>query len=384
VSQNLKICILGPAFPYKGGIATFNDRLATELHNQGHSLTVVTFSLQYPSFLFPGKSQTTDEIKDFPFPIFRKINAINPFNWIKVGKELSNQNFDLVISRFWIPAMAPSLGFILRKIKKNRHTKVTAIIDNLIPHEKRFGDAILSQYFLKSIDSAIAMSASVQNDIINNSKNNLPTTLIPHPLYDHYGELINYESACSKMNLDIASNYILFFGLIRKYKGLDLLINAMPHILKDQPNIKLIIAGEFYDSEKTYRDLVANLNIEDSVIFYSGFIPDDQVADIFSISKLLVLPYKTATQSGISQMAMHFTTPMVVTNVGGLPEIVEEGKTGYIVSTEATSIASAIKNYFAENKEEEFKSNILIQKQSFTWPVFVKKLLAFANKKSLK
>jgi glycosyltransferase involved in cell wall biosynthesis len=176
----------------------------------------------------------------------------------------------------------------------------------------------------------------------------------------------------------------LFFGLIRKYKGLDLLINAMPHILKDQPNIKLIIAGEFYDSEKTYRDLVANLNIEDSVIFYSGFIPDDQVADIFSISKLLVLPYKTATQSGISQMAMHFTTPMVVTNVGGLPEIVEEGKTGYIVSTEATSIASAIKNYFAENKEEEFKSNILIQKQSFTWPVFVKKLLAFANKKSLK
>jgi glycosyltransferase involved in cell wall biosynthesis len=380
MSTTKKICIIGPAYPYKGGIATFNDRMAIELHNMGYEVVVITFKLQYPSIFFPGKSQTTSEIKSFPFPIFRNINAINPLNWYSVGKEIQKADYDLVISRFWIPAMAPSLGWINKIIQGNKKTKITAIVDNLIPHEKRIGDSILSSFFLRSIHSAIAMSASVKYDILQQTNSLKKVALIPHPIYDHYGASKSKNEASDALNLSRDFKYILFFGLIRKYKGLDLLIKAMKSIVAYDSKFKLIVAGEFYDNEESYRNLIVELGLQENVIIYSGFIPDDQVADIFSISELLVLPYRTATQSGISQMAMHFELPMIVTNVGGLPEIVKDGKTGYISDVDSDDMSDKVIKYFSEAKHHEFQKNIIIDKKNYSWKSFAVNLLKFTLK----
>ncbi len=366
-----KICILGPAYPYKGGIAAFNEQLALELNKLGYSVEIVTFSLQYPSFLFPGKSQVTLEKKSFPFPIFRMVNSINPLNWIMVGKRLKKKKFDIVISRFWIPVMGPSLGTILKIIKRNGHSNIYAIIDNLIPHEKRIGDKLLTRYFLNSLDHGVAMSNKVKADIRRLNKN-LPITLTPHPVYNHYGRKICREEACEKLNLDSKHTYVLFFGLIRKYKGLDLLIEAFSHI--DQGNIHLLVAGEFYDDQIKYETLISELEIIEKVHFISGFIPDDQVATIFSATTIMALPYRSATQSGITQMGLHFELPMVVTAVGGLPEVVVNNKTGCVIGPTPKEIAAGIIRCL-EIQPNIFKQSIAEKKKEYEWETFIENIL---------
>lgn len=361
-----KIIILGSAHPLRGGLATYNERLAKEFIQQGDEVIIYTFSLQYPGFLFPGKTQYSDAPAPDYLDIRVKVNSINPFNWFKIGREIRKMNPDILIIKYWLPFMAPCFGTIARKVKKNKHTKIVSILDNIIPHEKRFFDKQFSNYFVKPIDGFVAMSRSVLNDLDIFDKNK-PRVFCEHPLYDNFGALIPKETAKNLLGLDSKYKYLLFFGFIRDYKGLDILLKAMADERFKNQNIRLLVAGEFYSDPKPYYDMVSALGLKDYVIFSTDFIPDDKVAMYFCASDIVVQPYKSATQSGVTQIAYHFNKPMIVTDVGGLAEIVPNGKVGYIVKPDALDLADAILKYFNENKEIEFTQNAAQEKLKYSW-----------------
>jgi D-inositol-3-phosphate glycosyltransferase len=366
-----RIVLIGSAHPLRGGgLATFNERLAKAFMQAGHDVIIYTFSLQYPKILFPGKSQYSDEEAPQDLNIKVKVNSINPFNWVKVGKEIAKLSPDFVIVRYWIPFMAPCLGKISRIIRKNKTSKVIAITDNIIPHEKRIGDRSLTKYFIKSVDGFITLSQSVMDDLgkFNNTK---PRKLCLHPLYDNFGEKVLRTHALSSLNLDAGFNYILFFGFIRNYKGLDLLLKAMAQPILKSKKIKAIVAGEFYADSKQYFDLINTLGIKDSLIMHNDFIPNHRVSLYFSAASLVVQPYKDATQSGVTQVAYHFDVPMVVTNVGALPEMVPHMKAGYVVEPDENQIANAINDFFENNMAEKFEKTMIEQKKRFSWDTLI-------------
>ncbi|MDL2238590.1 glycosyltransferase [Bacteroidales bacterium OttesenSCG-928-L14] len=361
-----KIIIVGTAYPYRGGLAVFNERLAREYMIQGYDVEMYTFTLQYPKFLFPGKSQYSSESSPNDIIIHRKINSINPFNWLKVGREIKKINADIMITKFWLPFMAPCFGTIERIVKKNKKTKVVSILDNVIPHEKRIGDKIFARYFINSTQGFIAMSQSVMDDLGLFDKGK-PRLLCLHPLYDNFGEKLNREEALKKLNLDPNFQYILFFGIIRAYKGLDLLIEAYNKFRDSNNNVKLIIAGEFYENEEKYRLLIKHYHLENEIILKDEFIPDSEVNLYFSACDIVAQPYKNATQSGITQIAYHFEKPMLVTNVGGLSEIVPDKKVGYVVNVDTDEIVAALQDFFENNRQQDFEKNILIEKEKYSW-----------------
>lgn len=362
----MKILIVGPAWPYRGGIADFDERIAREYIKKGDEVEIFTFTLQYPSFLFPGKTQYSPDPRPEDLDIKRKVNSINPFNWIKVGRELKKKNADLLIIKFWLPLMAPCFGTIARIVKGNGKTKVVSILDNIIPHEHRPGDKILSKYFVSSIDAFIAMSKSVYDDLksLNDKK---PCLLSPHPIYDNFGTAVSREEAIGSLGLDPSAKYMLFFGFIRDYKGLDILLKAVADERIKNSDIKLIVAGEFYNNSETYFELEKQLGLEGKIIWRTDFIADEQVKNYFCASDIIVQPYKTATQSGVTQIAYHFEKPMLVTNVGGLPEIVPNGKVGYSVEPEAKVIADAINDFYSNGRYAEFVENIKEEKKKYSW-----------------
>jgi D-inositol-3-phosphate glycosyltransferase len=362
----MEIIFLGPAFPYRGGLASFNDRLAQQFVAEGDTIEIFTFSLQYPSFLFPGKTQYTDGPGPANIRIKRNVNSINPLNWIKTGLTIRKRKPDILLIRFWLPFMGPCFGTIARLARSNRHTKVICIFDNVIPHEKRAGDKVLTHYFTNSIDGAIVMSSTVQNELALFRKN-IPVILSPHPLFDNYGEAITRNEASGKLKLNPDDSFLLFFGFIRAYKGLDLLIKAFSDQRLRNRNLKLIVAGEFYEDDTPYRDLVKMNYLENEVIFYDNFIKDNEVPLFFSVADLVVQPYKTATQSGVTQIAFYFEKPMLVTDVGGLREIVKDQKCGYVVKPEVEAIADAVVDFFENDRKETFKEGVKQEKQKFSW-----------------
>lgn len=366
------IVILGPAHPLRGGLAAFNERLARELIKQGHQVTIYTFSLQYPSFLFPGKTQYADSSSPSDLNIKVVVNSINPFNWIKIGRALKNIQPDILMIRFWIPFMGPCLGTIARIVKRNKHTKIIGVLDNVIPHEHRIGDKGFTKYFIKPVDRFIAMSQQVINDL--RTFTDKPCEFILHPIYDHYGDLLKKEDACSYLKLDNSFHYLLFFGFIRKYKGLDLLLMAMADERIKARNIKLIIAGEFYEDASMYHQQIKENNLEDKIILATDYIADEEVKYYFSAADLIVQPYRSATQSGISQIAYHFEIPMIVTNVGGLPEMVPNEKVGYVVDVNSTAIVNAILSFYDENKSMQFIAGIKDEKKKYSWNTFANAL----------
>lgn len=360
------VILIGSAHPLRGGLATYNERLIREYRNRGDDASIVTFSLQYPGFLFPGKTQYSSEPKPADLPITVEVNSINPLNWIRIGYRIRKQRPDLVLIKFWIPFMAPCLGTIARIIRGNRHSKIISIIDNIIPHEKRLGDHVLAKYWVNSCDGFIAMSKSVMEDIKTFTPSK-PVVFSPHPLYDTFGEPVTKTIAKQRLNLDLQVNYILFFGFIRDYKGLDLLLQAFAVKKIRNRRLKLLVAGEFYTDPKPYQDLIREHDLQDSVIMSNDFIPDSEVVNYFCAADLVVQPYKNATQSGVTQIAYHFGKPMVVTDVGGLSELVPDGKVGYIVPPEPSAIADAITGFYDENKEQEFSENARQEKTKYSW-----------------
>jgi glycosyltransferase involved in cell wall biosynthesis len=373
MTDRKKVVIVGPAFPLRGGIANFNEALSRELNLNGQDSELVSFSYQYPKFLFPGKTQFAEGKGPEDLKIYTIINSINPLNWIKTAKFIAGLKPDYVIIRFWLPFMGLALGTIAGKIRK-KGIKVIAITDNVIPHESRLGDRWLTKYFLRRCDGFITLSKSVLNDI-SQFTDNQNKIMLSHPVYSIFGESVSRSLGLDKLKLDVDSKYILFFGLIRGYKGLDLALKALQDYRIKELGIKLIIAGEFYDKKEKYLKLLdAN---KGSVLLYDHYIPQEEVKYYFAVADCVVQPYKTATQSGITQVAYNFNKPMIVTNVGGLPEIVAHGRVGYVTELNQTAIADAIVRFYVENKKAEFEINVEQDKEKFSWKYFVDSLADF-------
>ncbi|MDQ6903572.1 MAG: glycosyltransferase family 4 protein [Bacteroidota bacterium] len=374
-SLHKNIVIIGPAYPLRGGLASYDERLAKEFNDQGYNTTIYTFSYQYPSFLFPGTTQYSTESAPAGISIKAKINSINPFNWISVGNELKNLSPDIIIVRYWLPFMGPCLGTILRRVKKNNHTKIISIADNIFPHEKRLGDKPFTKYFLKPIDGFITMSEKVLTDLHQFAKGK-PAQFVPHPLYDNFGEKVDKDEARQKLNIDKNDKVLLFFGFIRKYKGLDILLNAMKILKKNSStqNIKLLIAGEFYEDEKNYQELLNDPVIKDNLIVHTQFITDSMVKYFLCAADCVVQPYRNATQSGVTPLAYHFEIPMIVTNVGGLPSLVPDKKVGLVAEPDAESIAEKIKEYF-DIGEDFFLTHLREEKKKYSWDNMVNAIL---------
>ena len=376
------IKIIGPAYPYRGGIATTNERLAQEFMSMDFDIDIETFTVQYPSILFPGKTQYNLKPAPVDLVIKRTINSINPLNWLSVGRRICNEKPDLVIIRYWLPFMAPCLGTIAGLIRKNGHSKIICLADNIIPHEHRTGDRLLTNYFIQRIDGLIAMSKSVLTDA-HSFRKNLQVGYCPHPIFDNYGERLSFEVAKQKLNLDIHTKYLLFFGFIRDYKGLDLLLNAFADARLREYPVKLLIAGEYYSSPEPYLELIRKNHLEDLIELRTEFIADEEVNLYFSAADMVVQPYKSATQSGVTQIGYHFNKPMLVTNVGGLSEIILDGVIGYVVEPDSHKIADALVDFYANERMAEFETNIVDEKKKFSWTNMVNSFLFLYNKINL-
>ncbi len=373
----MKIIIVGSAYPYRGGLAAYNERLAQQFTDEGHDVEIYTFSLQYPNIFFPGKTQYADGHAPKNLTIKRVVNAINPFSWIKTGQQIKKTQPDLLLFKYWTPFMAPCFGSIAR-IAKNKKTKIVTIVDNMIPHERHFYDKLLSKYLIKSIDAFVAMSQSVLNDIkLFTCK---PTAFCPHPLFDNFGDPMPKSTALNALQLSEKFNYILFFGFIRNYKGLDLLIKAMADTRMAQYRVKLIVAGEFYEDEKPYLHLIEELKLQEDILLHTHFIPNEKVAAYFCAADIIAQPYKDATQSGVTQIGYHFVKPMLVTDVGGLAEIIPDGISGYVVNPDEHAIADALVDFFSHNKQDYFNSGIIEERKKYAWDNMTKTIELLINK----
>jgi glycosyltransferase involved in cell wall biosynthesis len=369
--------IIGPAHPLRGGLASFNERLARAFQAEGHRVIIVTFSLQYPGFLFPGTTQYSSEPAPRGLDIRVRINAVNPFNWISVGRELQRLNPSLVVVRFWLPFMGPCLGTILRFLKPRKTCRVLCIADNIIPHEKRPGDSPFTRYFIRAIDGFVTMSRKVLSDLRSFDADK-PAAFVPHPLYDNFGDPVPLASARTELGLPQDDRIILFFGFIRRYKGLDILLRAMAEPAMRASGIRLLVAGEFYEDSKPYLDLAESLQLGDRLILRTEFIPDSRVRYYLCAANLVVQPYRNATQSGVTPLAYHFGRPMVVTRVGALPDMVPEGKVGLVCEPEPASLAETILRYFTMDPAL-FAKGIEAEKKQYTWQRLVQTLTGIAH-----
>lgn len=377
--EKKRIIIVGPAYPYRGGIADFNERLAYEFQHEGHEVSIYTFTLQYPSFLFPGTTQYATGAAPEGLSIVRRLNSINPFNWIKVGRDIRRARPDVVMIRFWLPFLAPCLGTVARIIRRDKGIKVVALLDNVIPHEHRVGDRLFARYMIRSVGGYVAMSESVLRDA-KSFDDTKPFALTPHPLYDNFGPKVSRNEAIAHLGLDPNTRYILFFGLIRDYKGLDLLLRAFSDSRLRGKKVKLIVAGEFYSNAEKYAQLESELHLAEHIVWYKEFVPADKVRYYFAAADLVAQPYKTATQSGITQIAYHFERPMLVTNVGGLAEIIPHGKVGYVVAPDVQDIADALVDFVEHHTDADYREGILEEKAKYAWSNMTAQLFAVADK----
>jgi len=360
-----KVIIIGSAWPLRaGGLATFNERLAKQFIQEGFDTSIYTFSLQYPNFLFPGSTQLSNDPAPTHLKIKACINSINPLNWLKVGNELRKLKPDYIVVRFWIPFFAPCLGTILKLVNRNKFTQIICIADNVIPHEKRIGDTLLTKYFFSSIHRFVTMSEKVNQDLKTFTQK--PSINIVHPIYDNFGDIISKEEARKHLDLPVNEKIILFFGFIRKYKGLDLLLEAMNNTSIREANIKLLIAGEFYDNKEEYELIIAKYNLANSLYLRTQFIDNSEVKYYLSASDFVIQPYKHATQSGVTPLAYHFQKPMLVTNVGGLANLVPHMEVGIVTEPNVDSIAAGIMKLY-ELGETHFLKHLCEEKKKFSW-----------------
>ncbi|TDO23596.1 glycosyltransferase [Sediminibacterium goheungense] len=373
-----KVIIIGSAWPLRGGgIATFNERLARAFMQEGHEVIIYSFSLQYPSFLFPGKSQFGNEPRPADLHIKSVINSVNPFNWFRSGNAIRKENADLIVVRYWLPFMGPCLGTILRIVKKNHRSKIVCIADNVIPHEKRVGDTAFTRYFVKPVDAFITLSEKVLKDLTLFTRK--PALATVHPLYDNFGEPISKTEARSALGIPSENPVILFFGFIRQYKGLDLLLKAMA-VLKQKGNAPLLlIAGEFYENRQQYEQMIDELDIRDLLILRTDFIPDNEVRNYICAADFVIQPYKHATQSGITPLSYHFERPMLVTNVGALPAMVPHEKVGIVTAPEPEAIAHGIEQLYSLG-EAHFLFHLRNEKKKYNWQLLTDSIWQLAGK----
>lgn len=368
--RKLHIAIVGPAHPYRGGLASIMETMAREYQRRGYRVDILTFTLQYPSLLFPGKSQTVDTPPPHDLSIERRVSTINPMTWWQVGRRLCKMRPDIVLMKYWTPFMAPCFGTIARLARNNGHTRIICQIDNVEPHEHHLTDKMFNRYYLSSVDGFIYMSEQVHGEL--KAYTSAPALFSPHPMFEHFGTRRHRTEACDALGIDPDMRYALFFGLIRDYKGLDTLLEAWGKFRRQ--GHKLLIAGEFYASRDKYINLIKSLKLESDVVLHDHFIPDGEVRNYFSSADCVVLPYKTATQSGVTQIAYNFRTPIIVTDVGGLSEIVTDGRVGYVVDSSADGVLSGLERIYEKGRIEEFTLNMEEERKRFSWAAMCDKI----------
>jgi glycosyltransferase involved in cell wall biosynthesis len=369
------IIILGTAYPYRGGLASFNEMLARTFQKKGKQVKVNTFTVQYPNFLFPGKTQFSESAAPEDIDIERCVNSVNPFNWFRTGLRIRRERPDMVLVKYWTPFLAPCLGTICYLAKSNRHTRIISQLDNVVPHEAHFFDSWLTRYFIGAADGFVYMSQQVKQDLDKFTVSK-PALFSPHPVFANFGERVGRDEALKHLHLSEQTNYLLFFGIIRDYKGLDLLIDAWK-ILKDKglsEGRKVIVAGEYYNNKEQYTSQIQRLGLEDEILVHDFFIRDDEVKYYFSAVDVVVQPYKDATQSGVTQIAYQFSIPMIVTAVGGLAEIVPDGRSGFVTDANAESIAEAIEKFYACGGAPHFAETIAEERKRFTWEAMTEQM----------
>ncbi|MBS1606864.1 MAG: glycosyltransferase [Bacteroidetes bacterium] len=372
------VVIIGPGHPLRGGLASFNQRLANAFISEGYDCKIYSFSLQYPEFMFPGTTQYSSEPAPEGLTILSRINSINPLNWLSVGNELRRMRPDIIVVRYWLPLMGPALGTILRRVRKNRHTRIIAITDNVIPHEKRPGDKPFTRYFLKACDAYITMSEKVMKDL-RSFETTKPARQVLHPLYDNFGEPIPKAAARAILRargipIGDSDRILLFFGFIRKYKGLDIALEAMADPRIRDHGIRLMVAGEFYEDAAPYQEQIDRLGVRDLLLLRTDFIPDSEVRDYLCAADAVIQPYKNATQSGVTPLAYHFEKPMIVSNVGGLPDLVPHEQVGLVAEPEPTAMADAILRYYTLG-ESFFLPALRSEKEKYSWARLVQTIL---------
>jgi glycosyltransferase involved in cell wall biosynthesis len=369
----MKVAYLSTFYPYRGGIAQFNASLL-QAFEQKHEARAYTFTRQYPNFLFPGKTQyVTQGDNVTPINAARVLDSVNPFSYIAAAQKIKTFTPDILVMKYWMSFLAPSLGCVAGSMKKN--TRVITIVDNAIPHEPKFFDKPFAKYLFNRVDGFVVMSEAVKRDVLT-LKPNAKCLFAPHPLYNHFGSVENKLQSQYKLGLNPSKKTLLFFGLIRDYKGLDLLIEAFGQLPSDY---QLLIAGEPYGSFEKYEKQIAALPNAHDVHTEARYIGDDEVPLFFSAADVCILPYRSATQSGITSIAYHFNLPMIATNVGGLQESIRDGENGVVVAPAADDIAAGIKRFFAEGNKEKFAKNIAQLKKDLSWETLANAIADFSQ-----
>lgn len=364
--QSRRIALVGTMHPYRGGIAHFTETMYRGLLDRGHEVLPVTFSRQYPDFLFPGKTQFEENPPAHPVPAERWIDTIGPWSWMSAAKKIAAWKPDAIAYMYWMPFFAPAYGTIHRQLR-GKGIRGLGIVHNAIPHEQRFMDKPLSQYFLRQCDGFVVMSEAVSRDLQQIGVT-AECRQVEHPIYDIFGEGIPKDLAREQLGIERDRPVMLFFGYVRRYKGLQVLLDAMPKVLERLPNAQLLVCGEFYDDEQPYRDQVARLGIEHAVRFEAGYIPSEDVGKYFCASDVVVQPYVSATQSGVAQIAYQFRRPSIITDVGGLAEVVPHERAGFVVPPEdPETLASEAARFFEEGWAPRLESGIEIERQKYSW-----------------
>jgi D-inositol-3-phosphate glycosyltransferase len=360
----LKVVLVGTAYPHRGGIAHYVALLARELETAGHRVTVVSFSRQYPGFLFPGTSQEEEGPETIRVDSERLIDTLNPLTWFAAGRRIRKLAPDLVVFKYWMPFFAPAYGTIARILRRGG-IRTCFLLDNVIPHERRPFDLPLTRWVLAPVDGFVAQSEAVAADL-RRFRPDAPLARVPHPVYSIFGEKPPRDEARRRLGVT-ASGVALFFGFIREYKGLLDLFEALARIPRDR-DLQLLVGGEFYEDDEPYRRAIADLGIADRVVLHARYIPNAEVGDFFAAANVAVLPYRSATQSGIAQIAMHFDLPVITTDVGGLPETVTAGETGDVVPPrDPAALAAAIERYFDEGREARYAPRVAEAKREYSW-----------------
>ncbi len=371
----MKIIIVGTAWPLRGGISHYNALLYRELGKK-HDVQIITFRRQYPRLLFPGKTQQETAGELVRVPAEELVDSINPFNWVAVGNEIRRRAPDLVVFKYWLPFFGPCFGTIARRAKRNPRTAVIYICDNVVPHEHRPGDVAFTRYAFRAADAFIVQSDAVEKDLLKFWPG-AQYRKVPHPVYNIFGEPVEKQTARAALGIT-SPRVLLFFGYVRAYKGLGLLLEALARVNKTL-DVTLMVVGEFYDDEQKYRTQIRELGLESNVIVNAYFVPNDRVALYFSASDAVILPYLSATQSGIAQIAYNFDRPVIATDVGGLGEVVIDGRTGYLVPPSSRdALADAIVRFFTENREPEFTAQVAVEKRKYTWEALANALTELA------
>lgn len=360
-----KIMLVGPASPYRGGIAHFLRATFKGLIRRGHQVEVVNFKRQYPALLFPGKTQY-EAAESQVIPSIRLIDSINPLSWRSTAKHIIDQGAEVVLFMHWMPFFAPAYGFIARRLK-SKGIRVICLVHNALPHERRPGDRAMSRYFFKACDGFVTMSSAVKKDLETLGANG-QKLVVGHPVYESFGDAVPQQEARSRLGLKSDVPVLLFFGFVRRYKGLKVLLDSMPSVVKALPDVRLVVAGECYEDEQQYRDCIVENELSEHVLLKFEYIPEGDISDLFSSADVVVQPYISATQSGVAQIAYHFDRSLIVTDVGGLAEIVPHEQAGLVVPPEnPVALAKAIIRFFKDNMSATLQSGVLKEKKKYSW-----------------